>query len=215
MKYSVLVVDDHPIFRKGVIDILNELDNIEVMGEASNGTDAYKVILSKQPDLVIVDLEMPVLNGIELAAKVLSEKHRSKFILLTMHNEKHYFDDALRCGVKGYLLKDNAVDELKYCIDSVIENQIYVSESLRKFLNSEGEAHPNHSQYDKPIKLLSPTEKVVIKLISDGFTSAEIASKLFISANTVDNHRANIARKLGLEGKNSILKFAMQNKENL
>lgn len=214
-KHSVLVVDDHPIFRKGVIDILNELEDIEVIGAASNGMDAYKIILSKRPHLVIADLEMPILNGLELAAKVLSEKHQTKFILLTMHNEKHYFDDAMRCGVMGYLLKDNAVDELKYCIEAVMDDRNYVSDSLRRFLNVGGGEDSTQVPHEKPLKLLSPTERVIIKLISDGFTSAEIASKLFISTNTVDNHRANIARKLGLEGKNSLLKFAMQNKGNL
>ncbi len=208
-KHSVIIADDHPIFRNGVRDILIDIGTLELLGEAKDGAEAYSLILAHRPELAILDLEMPVLSGLDVCNKVLSEKHQTRFIVLTMHKEKHFFKAAMAAGVRGYLLKDNAIQDLIRCIEAVCAGHIYVSPEIEHFLTEHSEQHQNPA-VQQAHTLLSPTEKIVLKLISEGKSSADIAALLFISVNTVDNHRSNIARKLSLEGKNSLMKFAMQ-----
>jgi DNA-binding NarL/FixJ family response regulator len=209
--YKLIIADDHPIFRSGIREIVKSMPFVEWKGEAANGLEAYQLILATQPDIAILDLEMPLLNGLEVCKKVLSEKHATKCIILTMHKEKHYFDDAIHSGVMGYLLKDNAVEELITCVQKVGMGEKYVSPEIENYLIASEEKNLSA----QIVALLTPTEKVILKLIAQGKTSPEIANHLFISPNTVENHRYNIAKKLNLEGKNSLLKFAMQYKMNL
>lgn len=183
-----------------------------LVGEASDGMEAYQLIISARPDIAIMDIEMPILSGLDVCKKVMSEKHTTKFILLTMHKSKHFFDDAMASGVDGYLLKDSAGQELIQCISSVQAGKKYISDNISTFL-TDHIALVNSAQLQMIKTLLTPTEKVVLKLISEGKTSTEISTMLFISSNTVDNHRANINKKLKLDGgKNALLKFAMEYK---
>ncbi len=210
-KYSVIIADDHPIFRNGVKEILQEIKNLELLGEAKDGVEAYGLIIAHRPEIAILDLEMPLLSGLDVCNKVLSEKNQTRFIMLTMHKEKHFFRSAMDAGVSGYLLKDNAIQDLIQCIEAVCAGKIYVSPEIEHFLTEYSIQHENPA-VQQANTLLSPTEKIIMKLVSEGKSSANIAALLFISVNTVDNHRANIARKLNLEGKNSLMKFAMQHK---
>lgn len=210
-KHSVIFADDHPIFRSGVREVLNEIRTVELLGEAKDGAEAYGLIVAHRPELAILDLEMPVLSGLDVCKKVLSEKAQTRFIILTMHREKHFFKAAMEAGVHGYLLKDNAIQDLIRCVEAVCAGKIYVSPEIEHFLTEHTEQH-QHKAVQEANALLSPTEKIILKIISEGKSSADIAALLFISVNTVDNHRANIARKLNLEGKNSLMKFAMQYK---
>ncbi len=210
-KYSVIIADDHPIFRNGVKEILQEIKNLELLGEAKDGVEAYGLIIAHRPEIAILDLEMPLLSGLDVCNKVLSEKNQTRFIMLTMHKEKHFFRSAMDAGVSGYLLKDNAIQDLIQCIEAVCAGKIYVSPEIEHFLTEHSIQHENPA-VQQANTLLSPTEKIIMKLVSEGKSSADIAALLFISVNTVDNHRANIARKLNLEGKNSLMKFAMQHK---
>ncbi len=212
MSYKIIIADDHPIFRSGIREIVKNMPFVEWKGEAVNGLEAYQLILATQPDIAILDLEMPILNGLEVCKKILSEKHATKFIILTMHKEKHFFDDAIESGVKGYLLKDNAIEELITCVQKVGMGEKYVSPEIENYLI---EGQSLSLEIKKLKELLTPTEKVIVKLISQGKTSPEIANNLFVSVNTVENHRYNIAKKLNLEGKNSLLKFALQYKDSL
>lgn len=211
-KHTVIIADDHPIFRNGVRDILHEIGTLELLGEAKDGMEAYNLIVSERPEIAILDLEMPLLNGLDVCRKILSGKHQTRFIILTMHREKHYFKMAMEAGVQGYLLKDNAIEDLVECVKSICAGKMYTSPTIEHYLTEHLEQHENQSVI-QAVKTLTPTEKVILKLIAEGKSSAEIAGLLFISANTVDNHRANMARKLQLEGKNSLLKFAMQYKD--
>jgi two-component system, NarL family, response regulator DegU len=208
-KYTVVIADDHPVFRSGVKEIMRENNMLELVGEAKDGAEAYNLILAHRPHLAIIDLEMPILSGLDVCSKVLSEKNQTRFIVLTMHKEKHYFKSAMAVGVSGYLLKDNAIQDLTQCIKAVCTDKMYVSPQIEHFLVEHTEEHENPAvQQAKAV--MTPTEKVILKLIADGKSSADIAAMLFISVNTVDNHRANMARKLNLEGKNSLMKFALQ-----
>ncbi len=208
-KYTVIIADDHPIFRSGVKEILRENGTLELVGEAQDGAEAYNLIVAHRPDLAIIDLEMPLLSGLDVCAKVLSEKNQTRFIVLTMHKEKHYFKSAMEVGASGYLLKDNAIQDLTQCVKTVCAGKIYVSPQIEQFLTEHTLQHQNGA-VQQTKALLTPTEKVILKLISEGKSSADIAGLLFVSVNTVDNHRANMARKLKLEGKNSLMKFALQ-----
>jgi len=207
-KHTVIIADDHPIFRNGVKDIIQEMHHLELLGEARDGAEAYSMIIAHRPEIAILDLEMPILSGLDVCKKILSEKHQTRFIVLTMHKEKHYFKTAMEAGVYGYLLKDNAVQDLIQCIRTVCAGQKYTSPAIEHFLVE----HHQNTDVLHALSLCTPTEKIIIKLISEGKSSADIAALLFISINTVDNHRGNITRKLQLEGKNSLLKFAMQHK---
>ena len=153
---------------------------------------------------------MPVLNGLDVCKKVLAEKNFTRFIILTMHKDKHFFDDAMNSGVMGYLLKDNATDELVKCIKTIAEGMQYISPKIESYLTERLVMQQLPAGIKQLYDTLTPTEKVILKLVAQSKTSHEIADHIFISPNTVDNHRASIARKLKLEGKNSLLKFAMQ-----
>jgi two-component system, NarL family, nitrate/nitrite response regulator NarL len=213
--HKIIIADDHPIFRGGIKNILQNMDDIEIIGEAENGALAYHLIISGLPDIAILDLEMPLLSGLEVSKKVLSEKNNTKFIILTMHKEKHYFTEAMECGVSGYLLKDNAANDLVTCINEVMKGNKYVSKDIENYL-IEHESKEYSGDWHKINLLLTPTEKVVLKLISEGKTSSEIADLLFVSANTIDNHRSNLNKKLKLDGeKNALLKYAMKIKDLL
>jgi two-component system, NarL family, response regulator DegU len=205
MKYTAIVADDHPIFRKGLMDILKNVSFLEIVSEVSDGLEAYQKILALRPHLAILDIEMPGLSGLDVCRKILNEKSETKFIVLTMHKEKDFFNDAMKIGVMGYVLKDHAITELILCVEQVLKGKKFVSPDIEKFLVQSGtkESVPG-------LENLTSTEKVILKLVAESKTSSEIAGLLFISANTVDNHRANMVKKLGLEGKNSLLRFALQ-----
>lgn len=213
-KINVIIADDHPIFRSGVREILSKASDIQLVAEAENGMKAYQDILAYLPDVAILDLEMPVLNGLDVCKKVLKDKHQTQFVILTMHKEKQFFHDAMNSGVKGYLLKDTASDDLLDCIRGVYQGNLFVSQSLRYLQNEHQHIHSS-PEMEKVETLLTPTEKIILKLISSGKTSAEIASMLFVSPNTIENHRSNMSKKLQLEGKNSLMKFSMNLKGEL
>jgi two-component system, NarL family, response regulator DegU len=214
-KIKILIADDHPIFRSGVKDVLSKIADFEIVAEAENGMQAYQNIISLLPDVAVLDLEMPVLNGLDVCRKVLNEKHHTEFIVLTMHKEKQYFLDAMNSGVNGYLLKDNAIDELVVAVRKVALGEKIVSQQMQYLLKETLQFQHSNPDLEKVSTLLTPTEKVILKLISDGKTTAEIATMLFVSPNTIENHRANMTKKLKLEGKNSLLKFSLQLKRDL
>jgi two-component system, NarL family, response regulator DegU len=212
---KIIIADDHPVFRSGIKSILQNIDDIEIVGEASDGAEAYQMIVGYRPDIAILDLEMPLLTGLEISEKVLSEKNNTKFILLTMHKEKHYFEKAMEIGISGYLLKDYAINDLVDCINTVKQDKKYVSSTIEKYL-VEHESKQFSKEWIMIEALLTPTEKVVLKLISEGKTSVDIAALLFVSPNTVDNHRSNLSKKLKLDGeKNALMKYAMKIKDLL
>lgn len=211
MSYRIAIADDHPIFRAGIKDVLSKSPELELVGEAGDGMEAYQMILAKLPDIMIIDLEMPLLTGLDVCKKVLTEKHVTKFIVLTMHKEKHFFTQAMETGALGYLLKDTAVNELLTCINSVAKGNTYVSAEIDNFLVERNQQQELSGDTRELLDSLTPTEKVILKLIAEGKTTSEIANMLFISPSTAENHRGNMTKKLQLEGKNSLLKFAMEN----
>lgn len=215
MNCKIIIADDHPIFRTGIREVVNSIPGVSLCGEAQDGLEAYQLILSERPDIAILDLEMPKLSGLDVCEKVQAEKHDTRFIILTMHKDRHFFDDAMRKGVYGYLLKDHAVNELVTCIQSVARGERYASKIIERYLVSHVDREQLPAEVKALYETLTPTERIIVKLVSQSITSQEIATNLFVSPNTIENHRANIARKLQLEGKNSLLKFALMYKSVL
>jgi DNA-binding NarL/FixJ family response regulator len=203
---SILIADDHPLFRSGIKAVIETIPNIVNIKEVNNGLEAYQMIIQNRPNIAILDIEMPLLSGLDVCKKVLSEKHFTKIIMLTMHREKSFFEDAMQSGVYGYLLKDGASQELVKCIETVAEGERYISSAFQNLIDDFAT-----KETSALIKSLTPTEQVILKLIAEGKTSNEIAELLFVSSKTIENHRTNMNKKLMLDGnKNALLKFAIQ-----
>jgi two-component system, NarL family, response regulator DegU len=211
-KARVIICDDHPIFRKGLMQIINEIENINLVGECGDGKTALKLIQDFKPDIAILDILMPDKNGLEVARQVKEDGLSTRIIILTMHSEETYFNEAMDAGVSGYLLKENASTDLKSCIKEVLSGKYYVSSLLSNLL-LEREKRIKSLQKDIPaIESLTETELKIIKLIAKNKTSKEIAQEMFISYRTVQNHRQHISDKLNLHGPHKLLQFAFENK---
>lgn len=207
-KIKLIIADDHHIFRKGILSIVSEDADIEIIGEAANGDDALKLIEGKNPDIAILDIDMPGLSGLDVARKVKSEKLLTKIVILTIHKDKEYFDEALELDIKAYVLKESIANDLIDCIRRVAAGEYYISSSISGYLVEKNKATPKQSEFDR----LTTAEKEILKLIAQNKTSAQIAEELFRSVRTIENHRNNICNKLGLKGPHALLLYAIQHK---
>lgn len=210
-----MIVDDHPLFRKGLRQAVDGDARFEVVGEADNGQKALEQILRIQPDVAVLDVNLPGLNGLEVAAALRSKKTKVCLVILTMLKDEQAFNKALNLGIHGYVLKENIADEILNCIAAVARSEAYVSPSLSDFLlrrRSSAEALASH----KPgLDDLTVAEKRILKRVAAGKTNREIAAELFISPRTVETHRAHICEKLELTGANRLLHFAFENRDAL
>jgi two-component system, NarL family, response regulator DegU len=207
-KIKVIISDDHPLFLKGLKDTLAEEANFEVMDTASNGQQAFEKIGDLQPDIATLDLDMPILNGIEVAKLVIKNYPNVKIIILSMHKDADIIRAAMALGIHGYVFKDDAVNDLVKAIITVSEGELYISvdNSKKSFFLNEG---------SELIGELTKMEKIILREIAKQKTTKQIADENFISTKTVENHRANICKKLKLHGNNSLLKFAIKVSESL
>lgn len=208
-KIKVLIADDHHIFRRGIIGILKDDDSFELIAECSNGEEALDKIRSLKPDVALLDLDMPGLNGLEIAAVIYKEKLPVKAAILTMHKEKEYFSKAMAVDVKAFVLKDKISEDLIECLKTIAEGKNYISPQISTYLVED-------SKVGKPewIKKLTGAELNVMRLVAENKTSAQIAEELFNSVRTIENHRSNISKKLGLNGQHALLLFAIENKQH-
>ncbi|MDE0560947.1 response regulator transcription factor [Algoriphagus sp. NF] len=205
-RHQVIIADDHPILLKGLHEFLADL-GLEVIGAFHNGKDALDAIVDSQPPLAILDLEMPEMTGLEVAADCKKLGLKTRVILLTLHKELKFYQQAKELNISGYILKEFALNDLRKAIDTVLSGQEFFSEKLFEGLKKE-DCLSDHS--------LTPSELKILRLIADGHSTKEIAEQLFISERTVDKHRSNIISKLNLEKKhNSLLIWAQNNKDNL
>ncbi len=210
MPIRVFNADDHPILRKGITDLLIESEDMEWAGSAENGKEALQKIRAIQPDVALLDIEMPHHSGLEVAKTLLEEGIKTVFVLLTLFKDETFLHNAIRMGIKGYLLKESSEKEILDCIRTVHRGQSYVNPSLTHYLIA------NNNSKDNVLSNLSDHEVNILKLIAKQKTSAEIADMLFISPKTVSNHRSNISKKLELTGEqNGLLKWAIEHRELL
>jgi DNA-binding NarL/FixJ family response regulator len=165
---------------------------------------------NKKPDIALLDIDMPGLSGLDVARKLKNENSPVRSVILTMHKDREYFDEAMEMDIKAYVLKDSIANDLIDCIKQVAEGEYYISPAISKYLVEKQKSVKTESPIDK----LTPAELQVLKLISQNKTSTQIASELFRSTRTIENHRNNICVKLGLKGPHALLLFALENKEN-
>lgn len=201
----ILIADDHPVVLFGTKTYLQQR-GYNVISTCSNGLEAYNQIIAKQPDIALLDMSMPGLSGLEIVEKVQQAKVPVKTILLTMHNELSLFNRAKEIGVKGYLLKDFAMEEMEKCLEEVKRGNTYFSRHLEQSLtiNNNGDGNPELSQ-------LTFAEKKILELVAQQKSTREIAAMLFISEKTVETHRSHIIKKLNIPpGKNALLIWAMK-----
>lgn len=211
-KKTILIADDHPLLRAGIINIFFNNEKYNKPIEANNGKEALELIIKHKPDLVILDMEMPIMNGIEVCSQIKLLNLQTKILFLTMYKEKDLFDKAIDLGALGYLLKEHSQSEIQNAIDAVLNNQYYFGKDIDKLFVDGRSRILTNMNINSKIALLTKTEKDILLLISQRFITKEIADKLFISEKTVKNHRHNIIEKLKLDGdQNSLLKFAFEN----
>ncbi len=204
MPIQVLLADDHQIVRQGLRAML-EHEGFKVVGEAADGREAIRLAESTHPDVVILDLAMPALNGLDAARDILRGSPRTKAILLTMHTEDPYVLEALRAGVSGYVLKTQATVDLVQAIREVMRGAIYLSPGVSKAVV---EAYRNKS--DLPPDPLSPREREVLQLVAEGKTTKEVAALLGISVKTAESHRTRIMSKLGIHETAGLVRYAIR-----
>jgi len=207
---TIIIADDHPIFRKGLRDVILEEKKFSIIGEASTGKEALEIITAKKPDIVIMDLEMPQLKGLEVLNQLNQSAVSTKVIFLTMYNDEEFLYKAMDYGAAGYILKDSVLDEVKRAITNVLGGNYYVSPPMTKYLVERKKRKEILSKEIPGINLLTPVEKKILSFIAEHKTSKEIAVLLSISHRTVEKHRNNISKKLNLSGGHALLKFALE-----
>jgi DNA-binding NarL/FixJ family response regulator len=209
---KILIVDDHEVVRDGLKNILTSLDNITIAGEAGNGEDAVKMYASLKPDLVIMDISMPGMNGIE-ATKIIKEKDPDACILiLTMHDNQEYLNQIIRSGAKGFILKNTDKDELLEAVKTVSAGDNFFSKDISKliidnYIRTAKDTDKNDGYKEVP---LTKREIEILKLIASGYSNQEIANILYISYNTVDTHRKNIMHKLSIKNTAGLVRYAIE-----
>ncbi|RJQ60701.1 MAG: DNA-binding response regulator [Stygiobacter sp.] len=213
-KIKVIIADDHPIFRKGLVDIIELEKDIEILGQAANGEEAVNLIKRVSPDIAVLDINMPITTGFDTVRELRKSNSLVKVIFLTMHNEHEIFKRAMELNVSGYLLKDSAAEDIIDCIHAVAKEDFYFSPALSNYFVTNQRGIFGTLE-NTGIEKLTSTEKTILRLIANGKTSQEIADQLFVSRKTIDNHRVNICAKLDLHGVNVLMKYAIQNKANL
>ncbi|MCS6806099.1 MAG: response regulator transcription factor [Acidobacteriota bacterium] len=211
----LLIADDHPIFRQGLRQVIERESNLKVVAEVGDGQAALEQIAALRPAIVILDIDMPQMDGFSVARALQKQHLAVQIIFLTVHSEEDFFNEALALGAKGYVLKDSAVTDIVSSIRAVMAGQHYTSPALTSYLV--GRRRPS-SLPAKPrlsLDLLTPTERQILKLIAEYKTSKEIAELLYISPHTVRTHRKNICLKLELQGSHALMKFALEHESQL
>lgn len=201
---QLVIADDHPLILMGLEQALFNLKNIDIIAKCSDGQLAFDAIINHKPDIAILDIQMPELNGLEISERLKDAGNSTKIVLLTMFHELSFLEKAKQLNVKGYLLKDSMLDEIETCLETIISGGDYLSSSMETI----------HNEINNKLgclENLSRMEKKVFQLIGEQKSSKEIAELLFLSPKTIDNHRYNICKKLGLGGgSNALLKFAIE-----
>jgi DNA-binding NarL/FixJ family response regulator len=210
---AAIIADDHPVFLKGLRRILDQVPDLTVVGEANDGTAAWQLIQDRRPTLAILDLEMPGLDGLQIARRVHVEQVAVRLVILTMHKDGDLFRQALEAGVLGYLLKEDLMADLMQCLSTVTDGHLFIAPALAANLAESPVA--TGVSATPLLSELSATQREVLKLIAQGRTTSEMGMELGISAKTVENHRLRIVDRLGLQGNNGLLRFALENKDKL
>lgn len=215
MKLKLLIVDDHPVFRRGLREIIEERKTFQIIGEAADGKSALAMLPQLRPDVIVLDIDMPHINGLEVARLLQREKSPIRVIFLTMYKDEDLYNAAMDAGVKAYVLKENAGEEIIGALEKVARGESFVSPSLSHATQRRSDRVQSLLLNKPQIDELTAAERQILRLIAEDRTSKEIADVLQISVKTVENHRLNICHKLNLHGSHSLLKFAFDHKSHL
>jgi DNA-binding NarL/FixJ family response regulator len=208
---KIIIADDHQIVVDGLKSILNQLTEYKVITTASNGRELLKSLEIVEPDIILLDIDMPVLNGIETLKEIKKHYPKIKTIILTMHEEKSLVKKMTDLGANGFLFKNSDIEELIIAMESVMKGKSYFSVSLRNELINNDLIGESESNFDSKKSLLTEREIEIIKLIVEGLSNKEIADKLFISPRTVDTHRTNLMKKLEVNNVAGLVRYAIRN----
>jgi DNA-binding NarL/FixJ family response regulator len=205
---TVLIVEDHALVRQGIRALLDKMNEVQVIGEASNGHEAIDMIRSLKPDVTVMDIEMPTMSGIQALEKIQIENLSTKVVVLSMHSDEILVRLVLKSGAKGYLLKNSLKEELLLAIQAAQQGNVYLSPTISGIL-VDGFLQ-NKIDTDTLLDLLTAREKEVLKLIAEGYTNSGIAQALQISSKTVEKHRATLLLKLNAHDTATLIRYAIQ-----
>jgi len=205
-KTRILLADDHAVVRQGFKMLLGAQPDMEIVGEASNGREAVESAETLRPDIVVMDVAMPELNGIEATRRLAASAPHTRVIALSMHKDSVYVREILRAGARGYLLKDSGAEDLVSAIRAVAKGESYLSPAVSNAVLDDYRRHVTN-----PIDLLTSREREVLQMLAEGKTNKEIAGVLNLSVYTVDAHRGRIMEKLNLHSINDLVRFAVRN----
>lgn len=206
----VLIAEDHLMVREGIRALLEKAGDMHVMGEASNGQEAIEMTEALKPDVLIMDIMMPRMNGIQAAENIRDMKLSTYILLLSMYSDEGFVHQALQCGVKGYVLKSSVSDELLQAVRTVASGKTYFSDPISEIV-AESAINPRSALADvDPLSSLSPREKEILQLIAEEYTSAEIGKMLFIAEKTVEKHRASLMEKLNARNLAGLVRLAIK-----
>ncbi len=210
----VILADDHKLVRAGIKSLLENSDGVEVVGEADNGREAVKLTGELKPDMVFLDIAMPEMNGLQAAELIKKDFPDVKVVILSMYLDEEYVIQALKTGASGYLLKDSAPTELKRALDTIKNGKVYISPAIPREMIEEYRERLKHASSPGEIfmqkDVLSFRQKEVLQLIAEGNSTREIAEKLFISVKTVETHRSQIMKKLGINDVPGLVRYAIK-----
>jgi DNA-binding NarL/FixJ family response regulator len=210
VKVSVLIGDDHTVVRDGLRALLETNPEVQVVGGAASGRQTVSQFLRLRPEIVILDISMPDLNGIEAAQQILEASPQTGVIMLSMIGTPEHLYQALRAGARGYLLKESAGQEVMEAVLTVHGGMVYLSQPVLNILISDYLQHRGQEEEREPLRLLSEREREVLEWVVEGKTSAEIAEILFLSPKTVESYRSRMMRKLDIPDLPSLMRFAME-----
>lgn len=207
MAIRVLIADDHLLFRAGIRRILASLEDMEVVGEAADGDEAIRLTADHQPDVVLVDIAMPGLSGIETARRIRANQPRSRVIILSMHEHEQYVLGALQAGAVGYLLKNASPQELETAVRAAARGETFISPAIAKYVI---EDYVRRAGREEPPERLTRRQREILQLIAEGLTTKAIAQKLGISTKTVETHRAELMDRLGIHDVAGLVRYAIR-----
>ena len=209
-KRRVLLADDHTVMRTGLRALLERQSNLEVAGEAENGRDAVALSATLQPDVVVMDVGMPLLNGIEATRAIVKRSPSTGVVILSVHSDESYVMRALQAGARAYLLKDSAAPDLLAAIDAVCQGKSFFSSAIRQLLSEDYVRVLKQRGMVDTYELLTTREREILQLLAEGKTNKEVAGELNISPYTVETHRAHILEKLNLHNSAELVLYAVR-----
>ncbi len=209
MPIKVMLADDHQIIREGLKSLIDRQAGMRVIGEAENGIVAVSMAQKLMPDVVVMDIGMPELNGIEAARQITASQSMIKVIGLSMHSDRRYISEMLRAGASGYLLKDAAFEELVEAIRVVVNNRVYLSPAIAATVVDECRRNTRHSE-NSAYSILTEREREVLQQLAEGNSTKEVAGNLYVSVKTVETHRIHIMEKLDLHSVAELTKYAVR-----